>query len=344
MVFDTEYCQKLESSLPKDSNFVALVEDAIAKIQIKPDFTIVHADYEPIMVSQRYRHYLEQRSVDERDLYFVTYLQQYLYDIFSGKLKPKSSERSQNLGSKNENLQNEIVNDTNNWHQTEFFHQLTQCNHSQGYRDAGWLVVRKDEKHCWVSKDGLTINIDPQEYFLESDIELQVGHTVSIKMPSNLVERGLYIAVGNAGSTSNLEPVSEYTIWQLYFNVDAETSLVLLDSLTQQLNSIKIPFDFKIPYKEVDFERSDAPVLEFIEGDRSKVEAIVKDIHSNNAANFKSEVPFFCQRLAVGLGLSKKPYSISGINWKNAGLKYCYLIAKIILKINKEVDDTNPKN
>ena len=338
MVYETEFCPQSQYSLPTgDSKLTALAEDAIAKIQIKPDFTIVHAEYQPIKVSQRYRDYLARISVDERDRYFITSLEQYLYDIFSGRLKPNSSiERcSYECATDESNLQDEIVNNTNSWHKTKFFHQLTQCNHSRGYKDAGWLVIEKDKTHWLVFKDGLTINIDPQKHFLESGIEPQVGHTVSLEMPPNLVERGLYIAVGNAGSTSNLQPSSEQAIAQLYFNVDAKTSLVLLDNLTRQLNSLIIPFDFKIPYSENNFGRSDAPVLEFIKGDLSKVEAIVRDIHSNNAANFKPEVPFFCQELAPGLGLAEKPCLISDNNWENAGFKYCHSIAKTILKINK---------
>ena len=338
MIDETKFCQKSEYNLSQeDLKLIALAEDAIAKIQIQPDFTIVHAEYQPIKVSERYRNYLAQRSNDERDRYFVTNLQQYLYDIFSGRLKPKSSiERSPtDSAANNFNLQDEIVNDTNSWYKTEFFYQLTQCNHGRGYSDPGWLVVGKAEKHLLVSKDGLTINIDPQKHVFESNVEPELGHTVSIRMPPNLVERGLYIAVGNAGSSSS-QPSSARAILQLYFNTDAKTSLVLLDSLTLQLNFLKIPFDFKIPYSENDFGRSDALILEFLSGDCLKVEPIVRDIHTNNVVNFKPEVPFFCHKLAPGLGLAEKPDLTSNVSWKNAGFKYCHLIAKIILKINKK--------
>ena len=339
MVDKTKFCQKLEHNIPEgNAKLVALAKNAIAKIQIKPDFTIVHAEYQPIKVSERYRNYLAQRSIDERDRYFLTNLQQYLYDIFSGRLKPKSStERLENECLTNKsNLQDEIVNNTNSWHKTKFFHRLTQCNHSQGYSDPDWLVVGKDEKRFLVFKDGLTIDIDPRKHFFESGIEPEVGHMVSIRMPPNLVERGLYVAVGNAGSTRNLQPSSEYAIAQLYFNVNAETSLVLLDNLTRQLNSLKIPFDFKIPYSETDFGQSYAPVLEFIKSDLLKVEEIVRNIHSNNIADFQPEIPFFCQELARGLGLAEKPCLMSDINWENTGFKYCHSIAKTILETNRQ--------
>ena len=335
MVFETESYQQLKSNLSlDDSNFVNLIEDAIAKIQIKPDFTIVHPDYEPLTVSKSYRDYLAQRSVKECDRYLVNKLQQYLYAIFCGRLKPKSSiENSQNLSTDGHSLQNKIVNDTNSWHKTKFFTRLTQCNHSKGYKDAGWLVVDGDKQHWQVSKDGLTINIDLQEHFLDPNTKLQIGDMVSLVMPPNLIERGFYIAVGNAGSANNLQPALECAIEQLYFNVDAQTSLMLLDGLTRQLNERSIPFDFKIPYSENDFERIDAPVLEFLSGDLPKVKTIVKNIHSKNAANFQFKTPFFCQQLAPGLGLARKPRSASNIKWENYGYKHCSLIAQSILRL-----------
>ena len=338
MVFETECYQQLKSDLSiSNSNLVALIEDAIANIKIKADLTIVHSDYQPLKVSSQYQEYLQDISVEERDRYLVNQLQQYLYAIFSGKIKPNANPSSSN-SVRGLNLQNEIINDSNSWHQTKFFARLTECNHSQGYKDSGWLLVEneRDGQYCQVSKDELTLYVDSQKHFPKSHTQLQVGDTVSITMPPNLVERGLYVAVGNAGSVGKLPLSQESAILQLYFNVDAKTSLLLLDNLTQQLNSCKIPFDFEIPYSEADFERLDAPVLEFMKADWLKVKAIVEDIYSRNITSFQSQIPFFCQQLDIGLGLAEKPNSVLGNNWKNLGKKICFEIAISIVKLNNK--------
>ena len=329
----------------KDSSFANRIQDAIAKTEITSDFTIVHSDYEPLTVSARYRDYLQQSSSENRDRYLASRLQQYLYAIFNGELKPRQSaqETRHHPSTTNSNLQNEIVNSANSWYKTKFFDRLTQCNHGRGYQDAGWLLIVKETKSWQVSKDGLTIFIDPQKHLFDPDLdlELQIGQKVSILMPPNLVERGLYIAVGDAGSTHNLQPSSECAIAQVYFNVGFKTALVLLDNLTRQLNELKIPFNFKIPYSKIDFNRLDAPVLEFMRDDWQKVEEVVKAIYAQNKAEFYPQVPFFCKQLRPGLGWAEKPYWKLDINLENFGFKYCQFIAESILKTNKQSNLSN---
>ncbi len=330
MVYQTESDQtsKLNSAKISCANFASQLKKAIAKTQVTSDFTIVQDQYQPIVVSDRYRDYLEQMSPSDRESYLTTKLQYYLYAIFNDELQPQLSEAKTDS----------MVNSADRWYESEFFRSLTQCNHGRGYKDDNWLVIEQEPgtKRWRVAKDGLKLYIEPQ-HLIKSDLMLQIGQTVSIAMPPNLIESGLYVAVGDAGST-NIPPSDEHAIAQLYFNVDSHTALVLLDSLTRQLNSLKIPFDFKIPYRETDFKRLDTPVLEFMRVDWQKIQAIVKDLYVQNKTGFGDLVPFFCWQLQTGLGLAEKPNRKSNVNLKNLGLKYCHIIAQIILKINKEIN------
>lgn len=312
-------------------NFEQQLRDAIAKLQITP-VAIVHSDYEPLTIPDRYKNYLEQMSVADRDRYFAVRLQQYLYAIFNGDLLPKHSTMEANSQTDSDE---EMANYADKWYKTQFYHQLTQCNHGRGYSDPNWLIVEREAERWQVSKNGLTLHINPEIHLVDPTLKLQVGQTVSIKMPPSLVDRGLYIAVGDAGSANNSELPVESNVVQLYFNVSAEVALLLLDCLTQQLNILKIPFDFKVAYNEASFERQDAAVLEFMSQDWTRLKPVLETVYSENRSGFQTEIPFFCKHLASGFGLAEKPNMASDREQENIGQQHCNIIAKALVKVCK---------
>ena len=311
------------------------LQDTVAKIKITPNFTIIHTDYEPLPVPDQYQDYLRQMPTPQRDRYLLVKLQQYLYTIFNGELKPKhnSAGATKDISQAGDK---ELVNYEDKWYKTHFYHQLTKCNHGQGYQDPDWLVVARKAANEWkISKNGLHLYIDPKQHLVDSDVKLQIGQTVSIKMPSNLVDRGFYIAVGDAGSTksntSNTQDHSDFTIVQLYFHVNSDGALLLLDRLTRELNTLKITFDFKIAYDVAGFTSLDAAVLEFKSSDFARLFPIIKDTYEQNRTYFQSAIPFFCKYLASGLGLAEKPRQVSNFEFNNIGQYYCSILAKVLL-------------
>lgn len=324
---------KFDSQIGNSSS-IDRFQDEIAKIRIMPDFTIVHCDREPLIISERYRDYLKQISMSDKSndmaklgtRYLTSKLQQYLYEIFSGERKPQRDSEIDRVSQ-----EKKVVNCRDKYDRTEFYHRLVQCNHGKGYSDPNWLVVAKEANFWRVSKNGLTINIEPQQHLVDFSSELQIGHTISIKMPPNLVDRGRYIAVGDAGSTDNVD-LAESTIVQLYFNVDSQTALQLLDSFTQQLNNINISFNLKVPDRDTDFERIDAVILEFIDRDWKQLRSIVENVYLKNKMGFGTEIPFFCKKLKLGLGLAEKPNQTCSKQQKNIGYFYCGAIAQSTIK------------
>lgn len=313
--------------------FLDQLQDAVAKIKITPDFTIIHTDYEPLPVPQQYQDYVRHMPTPQRDRYLLVKLQKYLYAIFNGEIKPKQDSAG---ATKDLYGYREIVNYEDKWYKTHFYHQLTECNHGQGYQDPDWLVVATKAPNQWkISKNGLHLYIDPEKHLVEPNIKLQINQTVSIKMPSNLVERGFYIAVGDAGSTksntSNRQDHSDFTIVQLYFHVNSDGALRLLDRLTRELNTLKITFDFKIAYDVASFALVDAAVLEFKSVDFARLFPIIKDTYEQNRTYFYSEIPFFCKYLASGLSLAEKPRQVSNVEFNNIGQYYCSILAKVLL-------------
>ena len=333
-------CYKKKHTVPLNSaanslSFIEKLEDAIAKIQISPELTITHADYEPLVIPDQYRDYLKQISVCEQNRYLAVKLQQYLYAIFDGDLKFQGNSAPDAIDEPKE-----IINRADKWYKTKFFQQLTQSNHGQGYSDYGWLILeQKAENHWQVFKDGLTLHINPKQQLAVSNLESQPGQKVAIKMPSNLVDHGFYIAVGDAGSIERHD--SNSAVVRLYFNVNSQGALLLSDYFTQQLNILKVPFDFKIAYQEESFVKPDAAILSLNSPDYLRLSEIIKDICQDNQACFKSEIPFFCKFLKPGLGLAEKPNMALESKSANIGLQNCFVIAKALIEIckpNKQLD------
>ena len=324
-------------------NFANLLQDALAKIRIAPDLQIVHSDYPPLITPKHYQDCLQQMSPTDRDRYLTVKLQQYLYAIFNGDLKPKSdSDKTANANSLLDCDDSQaMVNCADEWYDTKFYNRLIQLNHGRGYNDPGWLVIERG--NCWqVSKNALTLNIDPQQDLNPSTTDLQIGQTVAIKMPPNLIDRGVYIAVGDAGSPNSSDP-KDYVV-QLYFNVGSQTALLLLDSLTQQLNYLEVPFEFKTAYYKLNSARPDAAILEFMSKDWHKIQPVIKSIYLKNKADFQVEVPFFCKRLHSGLGLSEKPTKSFGKPPRNIGHYYCEVAAEAIVNLWKNGENIDRLN
>jgi hypothetical protein len=299
-------------------NFKQKLEDVVENLQITPDLTISYRDREPVTIESHLHGYLNQIPLVDRDRYLAAKLQKYLYSIFSSDSQPQNTKADQ-----------EATNYVNKWSRTKFYQQLLQHNQGKGYSDPDWLVVKQEANYWHVTKNDLTLHIQ-LEHLAEPREELHPGELVAIKMPSNLVDRGFYIAVGDSGTVDAADSPEE-GITQIYFNVNAAGALVLLDNLTRELNAKEISFDFRVAYDETKFDHLDSAVLNFKSSDFELVYPIVKNAYQKNQSYFQSKVPFFCQPLAPGLGLAEKPRSPS-YQQKNIGQYYCGMIATAIVE------------
>ncbi|MGL5834471.1 MAG: T3SS effector HopA1 family protein [Waterburya sp.] len=293
--------------------FKQQLENVVAQIAITSDFTISYEDLEPLAVSSRLKEYLNQITPQDLNRYLAAKLQRYIYNIFTTKVSLKSQNSLLKEAIKENNSESlpktDYVNKVNKWSKTKFYQELTQNNHGQGYEDPGWLVVKQVNDHWHVTKNDLTLQIQPK-HLVEPSAELSPGKLISLKMPPSLVERGIYIAVGEVGSPGSSNEVSlgeDFTMNQLYFNVGTGGALCLLDSLTRKLNQVRVPFDFRINYNETEFDRLDVVVLEFKSSDYDLIYSIVQTTYQDHQAYFRPEIPFFCKFLAPGLGFAEKP-------------------------------------
>jgi hypothetical protein len=328
------------------------LENIVAKVAIAPDFTITYEDFEPSEVLPRLKEYLNQIAPIERNRYLADKLKRYLYTIFITKV----SSESQN-SKKEENSPNlPQTNYANKWSKTKFYQELTQNNHGQGYEDRDWLVIKQVDDYWHVTKNELTLHIQPR-HLIEPSTELSPGKLVSLRMPPSLVERGIYIAVGEAGSANKINNTNnpnevgcaeDSTIMnQLYFNVRTGGALCLLDNFTQKLNQARVPFDFRINYDEEKFDKLDAVILEFQSADSEPIYSVVKTAYQNHQACFCPEIPFFCKLLAPGLGFAEKPRSggfasSPKVPEENIGQHLCGIIALAL--VEEWQQDNLPEN
>jgi hypothetical protein len=315
-----------QSEVSSITDFAQQLRDTVDKVHLTSEFIIIHPDYEPLEVPVYHREHLTQVAAQDRHRYLAGKLKIYLYSIYSGVAQPKQN--AVTTANKAENTdQQQMVNYVSKWSKTKFYQQITQNNHGQGYQDPDWLLVKQeDAKHWQITKDGLTLKIQPDQ----NSEKLQVGQRVSIKMPPNLVDHGTYIAVGDAGHPVKSGDAQAVTVIQIYFNVGAETTLLLLDRLTQQLNNLIIPFNFRIAYQESDYDRLDAAVLEVKKDNFEQLQPILQALYQENQEHFQPAIPFFCKPLASGLGLAEKPQD-SVDQQNNIGQHCCGLIAQALL-------------
>lgn len=293
--------------------FKQQLENVVAKIAIASDFTISYEDLEPLAVPDRLKEYLNQIAPQELNRYLAAKLQRYIYHIFTTRVTSKSQNSLLEETIKESNLESlsktDYVNKVNKWSKTKFYQELIQNNHGEGYEDPDWLVVKQVNDHWHVTKNDLTLHIQPK-HLVEPSAELSPGKLISLRMPPSLVERSIYIAVGEVGSANSsnkVSPTEDPNINQLYFNVGTEGALCLLDSLTQKLNQIRVPFDFRINYEETKFDRFDVVILEFKSSDYDLIYSVIQTTYQDHQAYFRPEIPFFCKFLAPGLGFAEKP-------------------------------------
>lgn len=313
-------------------NFTQKFQDIVENLQITADLTITYRDREPVTIASRLQEYLKQISPVERNQYLAARLQKYLYSLFSFDLQLEKSfslEISNDTAAKELGDRQEVANYVNKWSRTKFYQQLVQNNHGEGYSDPNWLVVKQEADYWHVTKNDLTLHIKPEKHLAEP-IQLQPGQLVAIKMPPNLVDRGFYIAIANSGPIKAADSSDDFII-QMYFNVSSQGALLLLDHLSRELNSLKIPFNFRVAYDETNFAELDAVVLDIKSSDFELVYPIVETIEQKIQPYFRPKIPFFCLPLSPGWGLAEKPRSPK-FEQENIGQHYCGIIATALVE------------
>lgn len=269
--------------------------DIAKTIEIQADFTITHPQHEPIELPREIEERFRQMPESVQDKYLQVKIQTSIHDHYHHSfLVAQPSAKIENKAIK--------------WSKSKFYHQLRINNHCDGHFESGWLITgTTTEGFLQVRKDDLTLHIRSDRHLLPQEQNAQIGDTIAVKMPPQLVEPGFYTAVGSNGSINDLP--DNCTIVDVYCHLNSEGALALMDRLTVELNQIAIPFHFKVIYYPDNYQWCDAAVLSFSKDDYPQVQPILANIYSQTQSYFQSTIPLFTKYLADGVGLAERPYS-----------------------------------
>lgn len=295
--------------------------DITTNIQIEANFCIYHPSYQPFALPAKVADRFQHNSVALQNKYLALLLRNFLYGIYyNGVLQNNLATNNYAHDSTPQNLATNITVDID-W---EFYTQLQANNHGRGYFDPNWQVLRKEpDGSMAVTKDGLTLYIEPDCHLKPSKKSAAVGESVAIWMPNNRLQNGYYLAVSDMNA--------DLGTGRIYFNFSAAGAIALMDNLTQQLNAAAIPFTFQVLYNPCAYGRYDSGVLYFQHQDYPAIHQVLQVIYKEHQAYFQSEIPLFTKFLAPGLSLAEEPNQKFAAQ-ETFGMNRCQIVANALLE------------
>ncbi|NCR18903.1 MAG: hypothetical protein GPJ22_17335 [Microcystis aeruginosa LL13-03] len=316
---------KMMNVFPVNPQLLELLKEIATTVEIQADFCISHPNYQPWQLPIEAREKFQNLPLELQKKYLSLQLQGFLYGVYyNGSLrKILSLDNSSNSSSL------DLENDTVLGIDTSFMEELHNNNFGEGYFDDGWLVLRYEEDGMIVvSKGGLRLHVEPAKHFKTSQSIPNIGETVAIRMPKNLLQKGFYLAA------SNVEPNLKSKLVRVYFNITHEGAISCMASLTKQLNQLPVFFHFKVLYNPDDYHRYDAGVLYLEKENYAKIKPILSQIYQENKSYFKPEIPLFTKFLASGLGLGEEPEQKLS-EQDSFGTNRCQIVANGLLEAHE---------
>ncbi|ACK68889.1 conserved hypothetical protein [Gloeothece citriformis PCC 7424] len=312
----------LSSTIDPKRELLNTLEEIVNKVEIKPNFSISHPDYQPLEVTQEILEHLQKMPEDLQKKYLSLLLRTFLYGIYyNGSMR-----NALGIHQEKPNFALDLENNTFLEVDVEFYERLQENNHGEGYFDSDWSILHQENDGTFaVIKGGLRLHIEKNIHLQPHQKNAQSGDIVSIRMPKNLLQNGFYVAVGNEGLQSSLQAV------RMYFNFTPEGAVKVMDSLTQELNQLAIPFSFKVLYNPGDYGRYDSGVLYFDKHNYRVIKPVLLKIYQAHQSEFKSQVPLFTLSLAPGLGLAEEPEQKFAVQ-ESFGMNRCQLVANGLIK------------
>lgn len=303
------------------AHLLAQLEDIAAKIELKPDFTLHHPDYQPPTITPEMVKRIGQLPAKMQSQFLTLQLRGFLYSAYYNGSQQQTSDPAEVT-----QLQN-LENTTFLGVDLSFYDRLHTRNTGIGYFDPGWQVIRAEsDGKLAVKKIELTLHIDPQRHLPPSTPTPNIGDVIAIRLPKNLFQNGFYMAVGNAGR-EHLGADNTYPqLVRIYFHLTPEGAVAVMGALTQQLNDLDIPFAFKALYNPSDYRRYDCAVLYFAKPNYTAVYPVLQSIYSEHQEHFLREVPLFTKLLAPGLALAEEPNQMLSAQ-ESFGLNRCQIVA-----------------
>jgi HopA1 effector protein family len=310
------------------------LQDIVHNVHIESDFGIRHPDYKPLEIPTEIINNFRQMSVEVQNRFVSLQLRSFLYGIYyNGSLQKALSLEGE---SSNVKLHQDLENTSSFGVDLAFYERLHNHNHSQGYFDPGWQVVKEEsDGSLAVVKGGLRLHIDRDRHLQSSEKSASVGDFVAILLPKNRVQNGFYLAISNLGIHNLTTAHQKLETVRIYFNLTPDGAVAVMGSLTQLLNNISIPFTFKALYNPSDYGRHDSAVLYFEKNYYQQVQAVLEQAYIENQSYFQSAIPLFSKFIAPGLGLAEEPDQKFATQ-ESFGMNRCQIIANALLEAHQK--------
>lgn len=317
-----------------DSTLLKALQDIANKVEIQPNFKIYHPDYKPFELSEEVVANLRKMPPDIQQRYNSLQLRGFIYGIYYNAYLLNTLSLDSNVS----DLPTDLENGTFLGIDTEFLEQLHFHNLGGGYYDFGWSILQEiSDKILVVGKGDLKLRVERDRHLQSIHQFSTVGESVAVLLPKNLLQKGFYLAVANAGSYLLTSLEQPPTTVRVYFNISPEGAIALMEILTQQLNYDSIAFMFKVLYNPADYKRYDAGVLYFDKSQYEVVKQVLEVAYTKNQAYFRPEVPLFTKKLMPGLGLAEQPTLQANVS-ESFGENRCQIVANGLLEAIQKGD------
>jgi HopA1 effector protein family len=317
----------LDSISPRSLN---PIEDIASKIEIQDNFTISHERYLPLEISPEVIDSLQQLPIAAQDNYRQLQLQNFLNRVyFSGGGKAYRSTALTDIQPPQQ-LENNTVQGVN----VEFDRSLRASNCGTGFFDPGWQVkgICRDGS-LKVIKHRLTLSVTRDRHLPLAQRSAAVGDPIDILMPSNTIDDGYYLAIGNAGKAK-----SDLLV-EIYFNVSTAGAIELMKSITTALNQLELPFVFKVLHDPDSYlDCCDVAILTLDRCNYLTIESILEQIYRLNLAYFRPFMPAFTKLIAPGLSIAESPQTT--VDAPDFGKYCCQIIAAALLTARQQHDES----
>ena len=317
------------------SSLGKILEEIASGINIESNFRITYLNYQPMELALELANSLQQLPSDIQNKYLNLQLRTFIYEIYyDGSLKPAIAE---NLDTDTAILENNQTRGI----ERNYYTGLESHNCGKGFYEPGWRVVGQEDEDLLVRKNDLTLHVKRDSQVEPSQRNAKINDSVAVLMPKNRLEHGYYVAVGDAGFANMCGPDGDNKIAvDIYFHFTPQGVFSVMQSLTQQLNAINIPFTFKVVYDPSECEhRNDSGILTIQSGDYCQIHPILQQIYSEQAAHFYPNTPLFTKYLAPGLSLAEVPQQ-KFIPNETFGMNRCRIVANGLLAAYQSGNNT----
>ncbi len=279
------------------SSFLEALEQIVREIEYDSDGRFYHIAYGNIEADAELQSQLQQFSSSLSTQYLNWLLKDFISDVYFKGIQQDSINASAPTHSPI------LENNTVHGRHVDFYQALHSHNMGKGYFDPGWEIIQTTADGLTiVEKNDLQLYVNRSDYLAPADQSAAIGDTVSIRLPKNLVEPDLYVAVGNVGTVSRADHPIE-----IYWNLSAEKILDLLQHLTFALNQRGIPFTFKVPYHPSGYKGCDTATLCIRKQDYKPIHSILQRLYLEFNQVFSDSTPVFTKQLAPGIALAESP-------------------------------------